>query len=177
MMALLNYTTKVPVEKTIGEIESMLAKSGASKILKDYDTEGNITSISFKILTEKGELPFKLPMNLEGVMQTINNQTGEYRRQKSRTGGYGQQVRVVPQSMHNDFNQARKVGWRIMRDWLEAQLAIFFLQMVKIEEIFLPYMYNEKTGQTMFQTMEKQNFNMQLEHSQNRSEEKDDKNL
>ena len=62
-----------------------------------------------------------------------------------------------------NIEQATRVGWRIIKDWLEAQLALFFLQMVKIEEIFLPYMYNDKTGQTMFQMLEKRDFKLQLE--------------
>ena len=161
-MAILNYTTKIPVETTIAEIEKMLSGSGAQKILKEYDNDSNIESISFVLNTSKGNLPFKLPMNIDGVMQTINNQIGEYRRQKPKSGGYGKQVRIVPTSMRDDLDQARRVGWRIIKDWLEAQLALFFLQMVKIEEIFLHYMYNDKTEKTMFQMLEEKNF-MQIE--------------
>ena len=156
-MAILNYTTQIPVEKTIAEIEKMLAESGAEKILKEYE-EGGINSISFMIPTEKGKLSFKLPMNVEAVMQVINNQTGEFKRT-----GYKNR-RIIPLKFHNDMDQARRVGWRIIKDWLEAQLALFFLQMVKIEEIFLPYMYNEKTNQTMFQMLEERGFNLKLEH-------------
>ena len=162
-MAILNYTTKIPVETTIAEIEKMLAESGAKKILKEYDNENQISTISFVIQSEDKNIPFKLPMNVEAVLQTLQNQSGEYRRSKSKSGGYGKQVRVIPQNMIN-MEQARRVGWRIIKDWLEAQLALFFLQMVKIEEIFLPYMYNEKTGKTMFQLLEERNFDMQIEH-------------
>ena len=159
-MPLLNYTTSISVEKTIGEIEKMLSQSGAEKIVKDYDEEGNCTSIGFIINTEKGKLPFKLPMNLNAVMQTINNQTGERRNTK-----YGQQ-RLIPKKFYNDKEQSARVGWRIIRDWLEAQLALYFLQMVKVEEIFLPYMYNENLGKTMFQMLEEKGFNnMQIENN------------
>lgn len=156
-MAILNYTTTIPVEKTISEIEKMLSQSGATKILKEYDEKGNTESISFKIITEKGELPFKLPMNGKAVLQVLKDQSGTYKQTR-----YGQK-RIVPQSKANR-EQADRVGWRIIKDWLEAQLALFFLQMVKIEEIFLPYMYNDKTGETMFQILESKNFNFQLEN-------------
>ena len=89
MMAILNYTTKIPVEKTISEIEKMLADSGASKILKDYDNNSNVESISFKLMTEKGELSFKLPMNVESVLQTLKNQSGERKRDGLATGQKG----------------------------------------------------------------------------------------
>jgi len=156
-MALLNYTTNIPVEKTISEIEKLLVDSGASKILKDYDDESNAKSISFIINTEHGELPFKLPMNVHAILQTLQTQSGEYKKSGSR------QRRVVPPSMVNK-KQAARVGWRIIRDWLEAQLALFFLQMVKIEEIFLPYMYSEKTGKTMFQMLEEKGFDNLIEY-------------
>ena len=134
-------------------------------VLKEYDNDGNIEGISFVLSTEKGELPFKLPMNVEAVLQTLKNQSGEYRRQKSRSGGFGKQVKAVPDSMVNK-EQARKVGWRIIKDWLEAQLALYFLQMVKIEEIFLPYMYNANSGKTMFQMLEEKGFDNLIEHKE-----------
>lgn len=151
-MGILNYTTQIPVEKTTGEIEKMLADSGAEKILKEYNKDGCLESISFIIGTSKGKIPFKLPMNVKAVMQTINNQTGEYKRTK-----YGQ-TRIIPKKFYDDLGQAHRVGWRIIRDWLEAQLALYFLQMVKIEEIFLPYAYNMQTGKTLFEYLEQKHF-------------------
>jgi len=156
-MAILNYTTKIPVETTIAEIEKMLAGAGAKKILKDYDGDGVIETISFIVDTEKGPLPFRMPMNMNSVLQTLKNQSGEYKQ-----SGYNRR-RVVPPSMVNK-EQAARVGWRIIKDWLEAQLALYFLQMVKIEEIFLPYMYNTQTNQTMFEVLEKKGF--MLEHKE-----------
>ncbi len=156
----MNYTTSIPVEKTIAEIEKMLADSGASRILKDYDGESNVESISFTLVTEKGELPFKLPMNKEAVLQVLKDQSGEYKTYRS-----GQQ-RKIPQSMVN-IEQADRVGWRIIKDWLEGQLALYFLQMVKIEEIFLPYMYNAKEDKTMFQMLEEKGFDKLIEHKGN----------
>lgn len=36
--------------------------------------------------------------------------------------------------------QARRVAWRILKDWIEAQIALLESGMVEMEEIFLPYM-------------------------------------
>ena len=165
-MPILNYTRQIPVEKTISEIEKMLAQSGADKILKEYDGEGGVTSISFVIQTEKGKLSFKLPMNEKAVMQTINNQTKEKKKTK-----YGQ-TRIIPKKFYNDYEQAKRVGWRIIKDWLEAQLALYFLQMVKIEEIFLPYMYNNVTNQTMFQMLEEKGFENLIENKEDENGKK-----
>jgi len=46
-LAIKNYTTKIDVNKTVGEIESILASHGAKKILKEYYGDGSIESISF----------------------------------------------------------------------------------------------------------------------------------
>ena len=41
-MPLLNYTTKVNVYTTLGEIQGQLVKHGAKKIMQDYDDDGHI---------------------------------------------------------------------------------------------------------------------------------------
>ena len=129
----------------------MLVGAGAQKILKDYDGAGNIISISFMIDTDKGIVPIKMPMNVRAVMQVINDQTEQYR--KTSSG----RIRIVPLSMKNDIEQAHRVGWRIIRDWLEGQLALIFLRMVKIQEIFLPYIVGQN-GKTVYETIEAQGF-------------------
>jgi hypothetical protein len=58
---LLNHTTEIPVEKTIGEIQQVLVKAHATSILTEYDN-GAIKAIMFKIKGKNGqELPFRLP--------------------------------------------------------------------------------------------------------------------
>jgi hypothetical protein len=149
-LAILNYTTEISVEKTVMEIEKMLVQAGAEKILKDYDGSG-IVAISFVIETDKGKMPVKLPMNARAVMQVINDQTEQY------VGAGYKKRRVVPRSFYNDMDQARRVGWRIIKDWTESQLALIFLRMVKIQEIFLPYIIGIN-GKTLYEQIESQNF-------------------
>lgn len=48
------------------------------------------------------------------------------------------------------YEQAERVAWRIIKDWIEAQMAILESKQVVFEEIFLPYMLNNK-GQTFFE--------------------------
>lgn len=151
-MALLNYTTQIPVEKTISEIEAILSKNKAQKILKDYDGAGNVSAISFMIQWENKFIPIKLPMNLKAVMQVINNQTNQFKK-----GSYGRQSRIVPKSMYNDMDQARRVGWRIIKDWVESQMALYELQMVKLQEIFLPYIVGID-GKTLYEHIENNQF-------------------
>jgi len=150
-IALLNYTTEIKVDKTLIEIEKMLVDAGAQRILKEYDTDGNITTLSFMIQTDKGLIPIRMPMNVKAVMQVINTQTDEYTKSRS-----GSRLKV-PKRYYNDWEQARRVGWRIIKDWLESQLALIQLQMVKIQEIFLPYIIGID-GKTVYENIESQGF-------------------
>lgn len=47
-----------------------------------------------------------------------------------------------------DFeDEAYRVAWRILRDWLHSQLSIIATEQVKPEQVFLPYLMitGEKT--------------------------------
>ena len=59
-MPILDYT-RVPVAKTVAEIEAKLARAKAEAILKEYDSDGTVSALSFRIRTEFGVLTFLLP--------------------------------------------------------------------------------------------------------------------
>ena len=72
-----NYTTDIPVDRTIAEIQKILAQNGARGIALDYDGNGNIKDIFFKIILNKKELPFRLPAKVREYTQPsmMENQT------------------------------------------------------------------------------------------------------
>lgn len=72
-MAIKNYTTTINVNKTIGEIQELLSKHGATAIMTEY-SNGNVTGLSFKIMTSRGELGIRLPSNTDRVLQVLKNQ-------------------------------------------------------------------------------------------------------
>lgn len=125
-MPLLNYTTKVNVFATLGEIQAQLVKHGARKIMQDYDGDGHITALTFSINTPAGTRGVRLPANVDAVHKVLTKQ-----------------------KVKCDREQAERVAWRIVKDWVEAQMAILESEMVQMDEIFLPYMVNDK-GQTFF---------------------------
>lgn len=130
-MAIKNYTTTISVNKTIGEIQGILSKHGATAIMTEYDN-GNVTGLSFKIMTPRGELGIRLPSNTDRVLQVLKNQ------------------RKNNNQVRDTFDQANKVAWRIIKDWIDAQMAILETEMVEMEQIFLPYALNNK-GKTLYQ--------------------------
>ncbi|WP_018306314.1 hypothetical protein [Desulfitobacterium hafniense] len=132
-MALLNYTTTIGVHKTLGEIQQKLVDHGARKLMFDYDDKARIESISFMVMTPEGERGVRLPANIPAIYEVL--------KQQKRAG----KIKTNP-----DYAQAERVAWRIIKDWVEAQMAIIETQMVQFEEVFLPYMLNHR-GQTFFE--------------------------
>ena len=57
---------------------------------------------------------------------------------------------LAKQKVKCDRDQAERVAWRIVKDWVEAQMAILESEMVQLDQIFLPYMVNDN-GQTVFE--------------------------
>ncbi len=130
-MPILNYTTKVATHTTLGEIQAQLVKHGARKIMQDYDDAGRILALTFSIDTPAGIRGIRLPANVDAVQNVL-----------------------AKQKVKCDREQAERVAWRIIKDWVEAQMAILESEMVQLEEVFLPYMINN-SGQTLFETYQK----------------------
>lgn len=119
-MPLLNYTTKVAVDRSVAEIMRTLTKHGATKIMVENDDTGTIKGLSFAVPVD-GELAhFKLPADWEPVFHIISKDP------------------KVPYLKRTE-EHAKCVAWRIMKDWVEAQMAILETKMVKLDQIFLPY--------------------------------------
>jgi hypothetical protein len=137
-MPLLNYTTTIDPLKTAGEIEYILIKHGATAVMKSC-AGGRVESLQFKIPTGSGELPIKLPINVGPVLEVLKQQKRECSK-----------VQATEE-------QAERVAWRILKDWVEAQMAILETQMVQLDQIFLPYiMANAK--QTLYEVMKERQF-------------------
>ena len=126
------YTTNVPAERTLAEISRMLVENRALAILTEYSADREPHAVSFRIQTEHGLLSFRLPARIDQVAKIL---TMNHRRTK-------------PQTIRE---QAVRTGWRIIRDWLEAQLAMVKAGLVSTVEIFLPYAQDSQ-GRTFYET-------------------------
>ena len=134
-MPLLNFTTKISVDKTIGEIQECLRKHGASAVLTEWDDQGYITAVSFKMSINGQDIGFRLPTDWRPVLTLL------------------EQDRKVARSLRNQ-DQALRVAWRITKDWVLAQMAIVETKMVTVPQVFLPYAVM-KNGDTMFENIAK----------------------
>lgn len=122
-----NYSTEVPAERSIAEIEKLLSSFGAEAIIKEYTSDGRIYKLSFKINNKV----FKLPANIKGVKEILYS---------GRRGYYGRD------SMKKRDDRAYRVTWRIIKDWIHAQLSLILSGQAEPMQVFFPYMYDgEKT--------------------------------
>ena len=144
-----NYTTDIPVEKTIAEIQSLLVHNGARGIALEYDESGAIKDIFFKVMVNKKELPFRLPAKADNVYAALHEGTPDHYHTR-----YGNQWR----------EEAERIAWRICKTWLEAQITLINLEQAKLEEVFLPYLILPG-NKTLFETMERNQFLLPEKHT------------
>ncbi len=139
-MAILNYTTQIDAFKTVSEIEYILMKHKAKSIMKNYEGE-TISGLSFLIDTGRQQVPVKLPVRIDECLEVL-------KREKKNS----------PRSnIKATREQAERVAWRILKDWIESQMALLDIEMVRFEEIFLPYI-ELQGGETIYEKLNRQQF-------------------
>ncbi|MFA4945911.1 MAG: hypothetical protein WC789_14585 [Lentisphaeria bacterium] len=131
-MPILNYTTKIHSAKTVGEIQHILARAGARSINIDYDDHAQPVAVTFLVNVTGRLVNFRLPSNWRGVWARLRDDP------------------AVPRNLRTE-EQSRRVAWRIVKDWCEAQMAIIDSGLAELTEVFLPYAVNPESGQTLFQ--------------------------
>lgn len=131
-MPILNYTTSVDYDKTISEIQVILVKHGAVKITTDY-LDKLPSSVTFCLPMNGTLVAFALPANYEGVLSAMKRD------------------RKIKNSYVNK-EQALRVSWRIVKDWVAAQMAIVDSELADMAEVFLPYAIT-KSGTTLYKEL------------------------
>ena len=138
----LNYTTTIPVHQTVIECQSILAASGASSASVHFE-DGQPSGLSFSLKTPHGQRNFTLPVNVDGAQAVL-----------------AKMIRTNPPHVSRSAldklrsrEHAAKVAWRVVKDWLEANLALIAAQMATIDEVMLPYLHVEVGGEekTLFE--------------------------
>lgn len=135
-------TTKIEPSKTVFEIQRALGEYGATAILTEYEGR-EVSALSFKIFANGQQIPFILPCRWNPVLEVLNS------RRKNK--------RVTKRP--DDVLQAKRVAWRQILRWVQAQMALVNTNMVKMEEVFLPYMQS-KNGKTIYEALESSKFKL-----------------
>src|SRR5439155_4788279 len=104
-------------------LQRTLVAHGAKQIALDYGEDGRIHGLVFTIPLGEQQLQAKLPARLQQAQAVLQKQY---------------EAKLIERRF-TDPEQAYRVAWRNIWDWVEAQMALFEIGMVKLEEVFLPY--------------------------------------
>ena len=130
-MPILNYTTKIDAWTTVNEIQKIMSKHKVSHFSIKNDGSRPV-ALSFTIDYQGTPMNFLLPCNHGGVWQVIRSDKSI-------------------ESKYRNEEQAFRTSWRIVKDWVQAQLAIVEAQLASIQEVFIPYLVINNTGETLSQ--------------------------
>ena len=131
-MPIKNYTTVVPANRSITEIQDTLVKHGATGVLYKYEQgTGRIEALQFLLRIKNKDVTFSLPVHWKQFQRVLANQ----------------QV-----SKWKDEDDVYRVAWRNIRDWVMAQLALYETEIVEMPQVFLPFATDAK-GQTLYEKM------------------------
>ncbi len=130
-MTIANHTTKVPVAKTVAEISELLVRHGARSVNIEYE-QMEAKSVAFEIVRPDLRMRYVLPCDWRATLAILNKGRRHH------------------QLLADD--QARRVAWRVIRDWLRAQLALIEIGCAKLDQVMLPYAVTSN-GESVYQRM------------------------
>lgn len=142
-------TTEIPPERTVGQIQEMLMRKGASAILTEMEN-GDIAAFCFRYKVGDNQIPFRLPCRWKNIESLLLKRANLH----TWDAGFVRRKEAITL-------KAKRVAWRQILRWVEAQLALVDTSMVKIEEVFFPYIQSP-SGETVYEIQEKKNFGLLL---------------
>jgi len=138
-------TTEIPVERTAGEITSLLVKNGARKIRIEYDQAGAPVGVEFDLQIEGLPLPFRyrLAVQTDALFKAFQKRRAN---PNNRYSG--------PEYEAKDRAHGQRTAWRQLFRWLEAQFALVTAGMAKPQQLLLPFVLDATGAQTLFEYFE-----------------------
>ena len=139
MAAPVNYTTKISAAQTVAEMQALLAQHGARRISVDYDASGVPRSLDFVLGTPHSQRAFSLPASVDRMQRLLAAED---------TAG---RLKSGSKAERTSRAQAERVAWRVMKTWLEAQLALVAAEMIDIDQALLAFLQVDGTGRTLYE--------------------------
>lgn len=147
-MNIKNYTSTIDASRSMAKIEELLVEIGATNINKQY-AEKACTGITFLLFDQQLQktLPFHLKAQVQECFAILWK---DVKRPRSDT-------RTILQQ------QANKTAWKILSEWTEIQCSMILLGQAKPLQMFLPFMYDMKTSETLFEKVTNGKLNLLTE--------------
>jgi hypothetical protein len=118
-MSIRFYSTTVDADKTATEIQQKLAECSARRVAMHYDSQGRPEAIEFLLMISGEPLPFRIEPDVGGMEKALNDDPD--------TPG------------RFDEEQARRVAWRIWKEWLNAILAFRDTHQASLDQLLLGF--------------------------------------
>lgn len=132
-----NYTTKIEPRQSVAECQELLADAGAAGIAVEF-TDRIPSALSFRLETPRGVLTYVLPVNIDGMRKVL-----------TRANFDSLHTTAATVAKYRTREHAARVAWRVVRDWLDAQLALVAAEIVQIDEVMIPYLAIGEGGWTV----------------------------
>jgi hypothetical protein len=140
-----NYTSTVPVSRSIGHIEDLLIFHGAKNIMKEIDpTNKRIEAVCFIITLDGKDIPFKLAAHVENVETILLAKV------KKRTPSGDQKIK----------EQAERTAWKLISDHIEISLALVEIKQRDLRQTFMADIYFPAKQKTYYEIMMAKGFNL-----------------
>lgn len=139
-----NYTSTVPVDRTINRIEQALAKAGAASIVKEYGPRNEVAAITFTVQNASQQIAIRLPAVPEMVYEALKK---EIRKPQNGT-------------LERLRDQAERTAWKLMQDWVEVQLSLIQMRQAEFLQVFLPYVWDQRQKITFYDQLKTGGFKM-----------------
>lgn len=134
-MYIKNYISSVDASRSMAKIEELVVEIGATNINKQY-AEKVCTGITFLLFDQQLQqtIPFHLKAQVEECFYIL----------------WKDVKRPRPDTRATLQHQANKTAWKILSDWTEIQCSMILLGQAKPLQMFLPFMYDLKSNETLF---------------------------
>lgn len=128
-MNIKNYTSSVPIIRSISQIEDRLVEAGATHISKSYNN-GKPDGILFQMIQDGIPVTFQLPAKIDSVRKHF------IKRQKNRRLSQGQ--------IDHIHAQAERTAWKILSDLVHIRLSYIELESAEFIQLFLADAFDGK---------------------------------
>lgn len=131
-MSIRFYTSDVEPSKTVGEIQHILAEAGARRVAVTYDEGGEVT-IEFQLEIAGRMTSFRLAPEVENMHRALQDD-------EDATG------------KRQTYDQAERTSWRLLKEWLQMQLAFDAADQASLDQLLLGYGITP-SGETIYERL------------------------
>lgn len=153
-MPIKNYTTTITPHRSVEQVQELLRKKGARRVMVEYDAQGMPQAVTFECELQQAtgaalRIPFRIQARVEAMQRCLKKD--------------------APPRFQG-LQQAERVAWRLVRDWIDVQLAFIEAGQAEMAELLLGFALSaekDDTGrpQTFFQILTSQDGpNLLAEH-------------